>query len=266
MIQTRHLLFVLVAMTASFACAGGADEEAANPAYAWHDSVMTAMGGEDAWERTRYLTFRWNVYRGGELVSDRKHHWDRYRGDYRLETTMRGSPEEPERSLTVLFNVNTREGQAFVGGQPADEALNDSLVERAYGMFINDSYWLLMPYKWSDPGVNLEHVGAESDEDGGWQVFHLSFEEVGLTPGDQYWVYVSADPPHLVGKWRYHLQSMEERGPFIYWRNWQRFGGIMLATLREGEGDDFRIEFTDIEASRRTPDGVFEPPASVTSD
>lgn len=264
MIQTRHLLFSLVAAVA--ACAGGADEEAANPAFAWHDSVMAAMGGEDAWEHTRFLAFRWNVYRNGELVSDRKHHWDRYRGDYRLETTMRGSPEEAERSLTVLFNVNTREGQAFVGGQPADEALNDSLVERAYGMFINDSYWLLMPYKWRDPGVNLEHVGAESDEDGGWQVFHLSFEEVGLTPGDQYWVYVSADPPHLVGKWRYHLQSMEERGPFIYWRNWQRFGGIMLATLREGEGDDFRIEFTDIEASRRTPDGVFQPPTTVTSD
>ena len=250
---------------AAVACGGDTGQTTSNPAYAWHDSVMAALGGEDAWERTRYLKFRWNVYRDGALVSDRVHHWDRYDGDYRLDLMVGGGGAHgAEHPVTVLFDVDTREGRAFMGGEPMDAAMADSLVERAYGMFINDSYWLLMPYKWRDPGVNLEHVGAESDDDGDWQVFHLSFDSVGLTPGDQYWVYVSDDPPHLVGKWRYHLQSMDEVGPFIYWRDWQEFGDIMLATQREPASPGFRIEFTEIEASRSVPEGVFEPPAGAS--
>lgn len=261
MSKARHPLISLVLLGAA-ACAGETGDEASNPAYAWHDSVMAALGGERAWERTRYLKFRWNVYRDGALVSDRTHHWDRFDGDYRLDMMVGGS--DAQHPVTVLFNVNTRDGAAYMGAERVDDAMADSLVERAYAMFINDSYWLLMPYKWRDPGVRLEYLGPESDEDGDWQVFHLSFEGVGLTPGDQYWVYVSDDAPHLVGKWRYHLQSMDERGSFIYWRNWQPFGDIMLATLREGSTGGFRIEFKEIEASRSVPDGVFEPPSGMT--
>ena len=260
----RCVMVCLVA-AASAACGGG-DREAANPAYAWHDSVMAAMGGNTAWEDTRYLQFRWNVYRDGEKVSDRLHQWDRHDGAYRLETTIAGEEEGTRQQLVALFDVNTKAGQAYVDGQPAAPARSDSLVERAYGMFINDSYWLLMPYKWRDSGVNLEYLGPESDEDGDWHVFHLSFENVGLTPGDQYWVYVSADRPHLVGKWRYHLESMDQKGPFIYWRDWQRFGAIMLATLREVEGGGFRIEFTEISASEDVPEAIFAPPKAAASN
>jgi len=261
--RAQNVLSSLVLVASVAGCAGESSREAGNPAYAWHDSVMAAMGGERAWERTRYLKFRWNVYRDGMLVSDRTHHWDRYDGDYRLEMMVGGGGAHgAEHPVTVLFNVNTREGEAFMGDERVADAMADSLVERAYAMFINDSYWLLMPYKWRDPGVELEYLGPETDEDGDWQVFHLAFEGVGLTPGDQYWVYVSDAAPHLVRKWRYHLESMDDRGPFIYWRDWQRFDDIMLATSRESATGGFRIEFTDIEASRRVPDGIFQPPAA----
>ncbi len=69
-----------------------------------------------------------------------------------------------------------------------------------------------------------------------------------------------------MGKWRYHLESMEEKGPFIYWRDWRRFGDIMLATSREAEGGGFRIEFTEIEVSEDLPSGIFEPPEAAASD
>lgn len=233
------------------------DTATTNPAYAWHDSVMAELGGEQGWARARYIKFRWNVFRGEELVSNRLHHWDRYDGRYRLETTL---PEGS--SLLALFNVNSREGTAWLDGTPVSGAAGDSLVERAHAMFINDSYWLLMPYKWRDPGVRLESLGPRSDEDGSWQVFHLSFEDVGLTPGDQYWVYVSADPPHLVRKWQYHLQGREGKGPFIKWKDWQQFGPIKLATERESVNRDFRIEFKDVEVARRVPRRVFAPPTA----
>lgn len=226
---------------------------APGPARAWHDSVMQAMGGQEAWEKVRYLQFRWNVFRNGEIVSDRRHHWDRYTGDYRIETVM---PDGD--SLRVLFNVETREGRAWVGGRQVSDARADSLIDRGHAMFINDSYWLLMPYKWSDPGVNLEYLGTETHEDGTWRVLHLSFEDVGRTPGDRYWAYVDDDPPHLMRKWQYHLQSQDEKGAMIRWEDWQEFGPIKLATRRvPAEDGGFRIEFHEIRVSTEVPEGVF---------
>lgn len=229
--------------------------DAENAALAWHDSVMAAMGGRKAWERTRYLRFRWNVFRDGELVSDRLHHWDRYDGRYRVETT---TPEGE--SFLALLNVNTQEGQAWLNGRPVEGARNDTLVRLAYAMFVNDSYWLLMPYKWRDPGVNVEYLGPQTDDDGAWHVLHLSFEGVGLTPGDQYWAYVSAEPPHLMRKWQYHLQDQESKGSFFRWENWQQFGAIKLATERNPIEGSTRIEFKDVTASDDVPPGVFDAP------
>lgn len=262
----RKLLHPILFLSALvlLSCIGDQGEPAgeANLAYAWHDSVMAAMGGEKAWNRARYLTFRWNVIREGEVVSQRVHHWDRWGGKYRLETEIGGSETMgSDASLVALFDVETGEGQAWLDGRLYSDQMGAALVERAYSMFINDTYWLLMPYKWRDPGVNVEYLGQETDEDGTFHVVHLSFDQVGLTPGDQYWVYIPDELPHLVRKWQYHLQDQEEKGPVIYWRNWQDFGPIKLATLREPGDGGFQIEFTEIEVSRDVPEGVFEPPS-----
>ena len=31
-------------------------------------------------------------------------------------------------------------------------------VKEAYATWINDMYWLSMPWKWMDPGVNLKYA------------------------------------------------------------------------------------------------------------
>jgi len=252
-------------LLASFALAaiGCAAPEPEGTALAWHDSVMTAMGGRKAWEKTRYLQFRWNVIRDGRVVSERMHYWDRWDGSYRLETTFQtgtGPQHGGGQNLVVYFNVNSQQGQAFIGGIPFGGALGDSLVKRAHAWFINDSFWLLMPYKWRDPGVNPEYLGHETNEYGDWEVVHLSFDDVGLTPGDQYWVYIDAGVPRLVRMWQYHLQGRENKGLFIRWQNWQRFGDILLATERESVDGSLKIEFTDIRAERTTDPSVFTPP------
>ena len=33
----------------------------------------------------------------------------------------------------------------------------------AYGTWVNDTYWLLMPYKMKDPGVMLAHDGEPKE-------------------------------------------------------------------------------------------------------
>ena len=102
------------------------------------DRVMARLGGRAAWDETRYLTWR---FFGG-----RRHVWDKWTGDHRLE----------DGELIVLSNLHDHHGRAWRSGE---EILDpDSLavvLDKAYANWINDSYWLVMPYKLKDSGVTL---------------------------------------------------------------------------------------------------------------
>src|SRR5439155_2588311 len=85
----------------------------------------------------------------------------------------------------VYFNVNTKQGKAFVNGKLAEGEESDKLVKSAYARFINDTYWLLAPWKIFDPGVHLSYDGEKPCPGGGMcDVLKLSFDNVGLTPKD----------------------------------------------------------------------------------
>src|SRR5687768_3626000 len=74
--------------------------------------VMEALGGSEAWNKTRYLRFDWGVERDGKMQT-RSHTWDKWTGRYRLEgVNPQGDP------YVVLMNLNTKDGQAWVKGQP----------------------------------------------------------------------------------------------------------------------------------------------------
>src|SRR5215475_13301124 len=124
--------------------------------------MIAAMGGEKAWEKARQFQFDFVVERDGKKAVTRSHAWDRYTGDYRLSgTDKNGFP------FTVYFNVNTKQGKAFSGGKPAVGEAEATLMKNAYGAFINDTYWLLAPWKVFDPGVHLTYDGEKPCPDGG---------------------------------------------------------------------------------------------------
>ncbi|MGH7605773.1 MAG: hypothetical protein ACREME_00410, partial [Gemmatimonadales bacterium] len=113
------------------------------------DRLMEALGGQQAWDDTRFLAFRWIVERDSQVVADRSHAWDRYDSRYRVEF------ERGEDQHVAIFSTSTlREdpemgkvpaGEAWVNGGALAGAARDSALARAYGAFINDTYWLLMP-------------------------------------------------------------------------------------------------------------------------
>ena len=77
------------------------------------DRVMQALGGEAAWNATRYLRFDFAVDRGGKTVMRRAHAWDKWTGRYRVE-----GKDKDGRDVVVAMNLNTKEGSATVGGRP----------------------------------------------------------------------------------------------------------------------------------------------------
>lgn len=228
------------------------------------DRLLESLGGESAWASTRYLSFRWLVEREGAVVADREHAWDRYDGRYRL-----AYEQDSVRHLS-LFNVNELRddpelgkvpaGRAWIGTTELESAARDTALRRAYSIFINDSYWLLMPFKWRDPGVHLAYEGLTELSDGrAYPTVHLTFDTgLGVTE-DQYWGYLDPDSGRMAA-WRYHLGRSEEPGPLIWWRDWRSVGPLRLAADRVLDSGERTIYFEDLAASRTVPDGRFDPP------
>jgi hypothetical protein len=205
-----------------------------------------------AWEKARYFAFTFNVERDGKIAASFPQRYDRYTGMYRVS----GRNAKGE-DYVVVMNVNDRSGKAWVNGVQVVESAD--LLTTGYRRFINDTYWLLMPLKSMDPGVNRELASPSSTDCGVHDVVKLSFNAgVGLTPGDQYWMWVNRDTG-LVDQWHMKLQNMkaEEEPSVVLFRDYRRFGGLLISTKREIKGRPQRILLDDIVVSSEVPKDAF---------
>jgi len=167
------------------------------------ERLEETMGGA-VFAQARVLHFTWGVERDGQQVVAYEHTWDRWSGDYRVS----GADRESGKPWLALFNINSREGRVWLGEDEVSGEDQAGQLERAYGRFINDTYWLLMPWKWRDPGVNLESLGPETIDDKTVDVVELSFGAVGLTSNDRYRGYVDRETGRMT-RWSYVLQTEE---------------------------------------------------------
>ena len=207
-------------------------------AIALADEVMTALGGRANWDATRYITWRFFGFR--------LHVWDKWTGDIRFE----------EGDLTVLMNIHSKEGRAFVAGAAiSDPDTLAAKLDHGYRAWINDSYWLVMPYKLKDTGVTLRYRGLEATQDGRpAQVLELTFKDVGVTPQNKYAVWIDRES-RLVTQWAFYRDAADAEPRFIGpWTNWQRHGSILLS---DGRGER---EHTDVAVFDELSRSVFTSP------
>jgi hypothetical protein len=116
-----------------------------------------------------------------------------------------------------------------------------------------------MPYKMRDPGVILAMDGEEKKGNDAWDKVALTFDGVGLTPKDKYWVYVNRETG-LVDKWEYILKGGPGPATPYLWKGWVRYGKILLAGDRVNPKDGTRIYFPVLEAPPTVPDTAFTSP------
>ena len=133
--------------------------------------TMEAMGGAEGLDTIRYLRFDFQVEVDGNKVYVGKHLWDRKSGRYREEWELFGEQAQ------ALFNVQTKDGRVYRGGDEIEAAESAEVLEQAYYNHLNDSYWLLMPWKLTDPGVHLSNLGRETVNGKTYDVLHLSFDD-----------------------------------------------------------------------------------------
>ncbi|MEJ2005125.1 MAG: hypothetical protein P8X57_09215 [Cyclobacteriaceae bacterium] len=224
------------------AAAGFNAEESDTRAVAIADSVMEAMGGRKAWDDLRYVS--WNFFGARDLV------WDKQSGRVRIDV--------PNTGETYLVNVYDNTGKVFVGDSliaPSDSL--QMMVDRGKSIWINDSYWLFMPFKLKDSGVTLKYAGEDTIKGGTpAEVLQLTFQDVGVTPDNKYLVYV--DPhDYLVKQWAYFRSADQDTAAFVLpWDNYEKYGNLMLSADRSDNGGPRNVRIYD-----ELPDGVFDDPS-----
>lgn len=239
-------ILVLLAIGASFtACdrlnetagfnnpaAEGFDQANSDPAAVeLADSVMEAMGGWENWHNTRFIS--WNFFGNRNLV------WDKKEERARIESI--------KDSITYVVNLKTLTGKVWVKGQPLTESDSlNKMLNRAKSIWINDSYWLVMPFKLKDSGVTLKYLGEDTLNTGGrCNVLELTFKNVGDTPQNKYHVYVDLTD-NLVKQWAYYSNASQDSANFVRpWDNYKKYGNILLSADRSDGGGPKGVSVTD---------------------
>lgn len=204
------------------------------------DSVIQVMGGKRNWDNVHYL--RWNFF------GKRTLYWDKWAGNVRIEI--------PAKKLLILTNINAKKGHVFRDGKELLQP--DSItyfMDRGYKIWANDSYWLIMPFKLKDPGVNVSYKGSANNSEGtSCYVLELTFNNVGVTPENKYHVYVHKKN-YLVTQWDYFEKYSDEKPEISNpWRNYQWYGKILLS----GDRGPDEGKLTDIEVIDKVAEGFFE--------
>ncbi len=222
-----------------------------------YSRMMEEMAPDRGWERVRYIAFDRVVDRGGPVLDRRAHRWDVWGGMYRMV----GASGEQEIVAVIDTNNPTESERIWLDGElVTDPAVSDSLADRAHGSFINDTYWLLMPYKWADPGVNTVYLGEMAMDDRPYEVVELTFEGVGRTPQNRYRGWVDPETG-LMAYWQHWRNASDPEPAFtLAWTEWNQFGPLLLSAGRPDSTGYSRVNFDNMEASLEMPEGMFEGP------
>jgi hypothetical protein len=182
------------------------------------DSIMVAMGGWRNWQDTRYIS--WNFFGFRNLV------WDKYQQLARIESL--------RDSITYVVDLKTLSGKVWVKDQliTDTDSLN-KMLQKAKSIWINDSYWLVMPFKLKDTGVTLKYLGEDTLMNGDrCNLLQLTFDDVGDTPQNKYLVYVDLKD-NLVKQWAYFSTATQDSANFLRpWDNYKQYGKILLSADR----------------------------------
>jgi len=201
------------------------------------NEVMESMGGYQNWVGTHYLS--WNFF------GARKHYWNKWTNDIRVESL--------RDDLVILMNIDSRNGKVQKNGEHLTNSDSVSkYLDMGWRWWVNDSYWLAMPFKLKDSGVTLKYLGEDTTQSGDpAHKLQLTFAEVGHTPQNKYHVFVNKERD-LVTQWSFFRSADQEEPNFTTpWEGYQEFGNILLAG---GRGER---EISEIMVSQDLPDMVF---------
>jgi len=201
------------------------------------DQVVAASGGRQNWEDTRLI--KWNFFGSRKLA------WDKHTGQVRIDYL--------KEDLKIIMNIHTKVGKAMRNDTLFTEGpVYEELMEKGKSVWINDSYWLVLPFKLKDSGVTLKYIGeGTTQEEQVADVLQLTYKNVGKTPDNKYLVYVDKDT-HLISQWDFYTNATDEAPRFqLPWKDYNQYGPIKLS------GDRGKYALTEIEVWKMGQERIF---------
>lgn len=194
-------------------------------------NVINAMGGTTAFRNVPYIS--WQFFEKRTIT------WDKWNGDVRIDYL--------DQPLTIIVNLRADKVMVARDGQRMTDT--DSLayyLDKGRTIWMNDSYWLFMPFKLLDKGVILHYMGKGETVDGKeTEVLELTFRQVGATPLNKYHIHI--DPgTYDVLQWDYYIRTDEEQPTIITpWTDYKWYGKIRLSSGRGSFGKITNIKLPD---------------------
>ena len=129
----------------------------------------------------------------------------------------------------------------------------DSTLTKTDSAFINDKYWLLVPFQliW-DEGLAIAEPTKEIAPISKTEMNKITLtysNEGGYTPGDAYDIYYEND--FLIKEWIFREGNSNEPSMITTFENYQDFNGIKIALDHKKADTKWNLNFTNIKISHK---------------
>jgi len=230
------------------------------------DAWIRRAGGLAAWDSVRTLryTVTTALYDSTGTVD-----WVRPRrvGIKKTPEGFMSRIERPEGEGLYVQTFTGDTGWATLNDRPLPP--DDPAAEEVEYVGRDVYYWIGLPYKLRDPGVNAEARRFEAGDEplltrgeGGIEVRITFGEQIGQHPGDQYFYYFLDEDP-FPEEVHYIEQGSDSRNR-MQWRRFRDQAPITYVGTRHYEDEDRvptkQLRIDDVVINPRLPDSLFAPP------
>lgn len=200
--------------------------------------VIDESGGQTSWDAVPYISF--------DYFGRRYWFWDKKNNRYRVEVE--------KRNLSLAGKLDGTETHLSLNGQITTDG--DSIAkykDYAHKVWINDTYWLIFPFKMLDPGVHLKYLGScNADSLTQATCIELTFGNVGVTPENKYTAYIDTMKYEVI-RWDFYENKNDTLPEFNNtWTGYKKYGAVKISG---GRGDD---SIRQIAIHEKLPDELFK--------
>jgi len=144
---------------------------------------------------------------------------------------------------TISVNLHTRnkENSTVYFNNKKQKIVDSSIVEKAWDIFNNDSFWLVAPHKLFDDGT-IRSIQKVDDKES----LLVKYTTGGTTPGDSYlWVLDSNSIPK---SFKMYVPSMKLNGISATWEDWKLTESGTLLPLKHTFPSGNTLNMGDVKA------------------
>ncbi|MEP7267883.1 MAG: hypothetical protein ABI844_09675 [Saprospiraceae bacterium] len=203
------------------------------------DDLMRACGGLEAWDNINVIKYNY--------FGRRWHLWDKKNQMIRIENTANDTK--------MILDLKAMKAKLYKDGKEwTDKDTLKKYCDMAYRQWINDSYWLMMPFKVKDGGVKLKYLREDTTQTGIMSdVIEMQFDSVGVTPQNKYELWVGKNSG-LLAQWAYFPKASDTAAAFINpWDGYVKYGDAFISSDRGNNR-----QFSGIKVFNEVPPSVFK--------